>query len=450
MYKIFFILSILLIIISPDEYSTLFCSIMLVLYITTWFYDFINNKRFGIFTYTFLFSFAYLFVFFVYPVFLYNSEFRDYSLFAYYFNSNYIPYCTAIAYSCYTSFLLGCNTKFNNLKIKANILNDKIIKKIVKYLLIVSLGLFVYFIFTGGSLLFSKQYQGLELNSSDGVSQYIYVLLSTLIITLTIVTFYLNNTKSLLFKLSLCFCCLVAFYILMTGFRTFTINVGVVVLTMYNDKIKRISYKNAILLIILGLIVMNGVGIMRNEGVAIENINATLETYEEKGNDLGFANDLIMNNRSLYFLVEYADNNGYTWGITLLGGILSVIPFASNIFLSLTGLPSDYLGSATYNTYLTLGKIRSIGIGTNVVADVYIAFGLIGALILFYYFGKSIKYFRDKSHNDFYAGIIYYALISRVIFTPRSGILLNLQLCIWSIVIIFLISKIISYSKSLN
>ena len=41
--------------------------------------------------------------------------------------------------------------------------------------------------------------------------------------------------------------------------------------------------------------------------------------------DVGF--DLIINNRNLYVLMDYANTHGYTWGESMLMSFLSIIPF---------------------------------------------------------------------------------------------------------------------------
>lgn len=449
---IFLLISFVYLLFSPDRYSQEFCTNILFLYIIVWVYNAFKERKKGIITYNFLFSIAYLFVFFVYPVFLYNSQFRHYILFAYYFNPDYINYCTALALAMYVIYIYGYNYYRNkrnlNQESSHRNYNKDNIYRVLQFTFALTLITFLWFFISNGGALFSKQYQGIDLSESDISAQYIYVLLLTFTTVQSIITFYVDRKKHrIIFILSLSLITAICLFILFTGFRTFSMNVFVMLLVLYNDKINRIKILPAFIAIFFGIIVLYAIGKVRATEIESGTLTEVLSETDTSENYFEFANDFIINNRSLYFLVEYVDNYSYTYGLTWLGGVFGAIPFAAGIFRSISGIDPDLLGSATFNSYLTLGSVRHVGLGTNVVADAYIPFGIIGAIIVFFCYGMFVRFLHSKVSSNIFYSVAYYALVSRVIFTARSGIFMNLQIIVWSVIVLWVVMKVVSKFK---
>lgn len=198
---------------------------------------------------------------------------------------------------------------------------------------------------------------------------------------------------------------------------------------------------------IVGSIMMAIVNVARHGVVDSTSIMIATDVVSDK-ETIDFLSDFYINNRSLYSLVGYTINHGYTYGLTLLSGILGVVPFLVGVFCSLTGIHSDFLGSAQFNSFITLGHIRNVGIGTNIVADIYLAFGLIGVVVIFYIFGKAVSLIKYRSSYNIYYMVAYYILVGRAMYTCRSGIFMNLQPILWSIAILYIFHRL--YMNRIN
>lgn len=94
--------------------------------------------------------------------------------------------------------------------------------------------------------------------------------------------------------------------------------------------------------------------------------------------------DLIVNNRNLYDAYSLVHTNGIVPTV-LIGPILAAIPMGQSLFCLLTGTPDNEMRSSLYITIEHFGSNPPIGLGTNIVGDVYIGGGIIAVIILFTY-----------------------------------------------------------------
>lgn len=230
---------------------------------------------------------------------------------------------------------------------------------------------------------------------------------------------------------------------LLIGSRTIPLRVVLLMVFLYTVYIKPIGPLKVIALFIVGALVMTYVGMVREGGEF--NTSSLTSVF-----DLGM--DLTINNRSLYVLMEYADTNGYTYGRTLLMSILSVIPFAQSIFLSVTGWRTSDISSANLVTdlYYDYTNEKSIGLGTNVVGDIYVSFGLIGVIIMMYLLGHILVIlYKKSSQGNNFAILLYGLIFMDAIYYPRSTIFTSLRPLAWVFVIymIFRVSRASSVKK---
>lgn len=420
------------------------------LYLGTAIFSVYQNRKNGYINFNVVFSVSYYFVNFVYPIFYYPTSDRYFGLFSYEFDESLISRCTALAYFAYCVYLYGFNSyssKILKSKTVQSIQNvpAKKITSVSTILLIIS---FVLFLLSGGLEAFSMQYQ--EADHASGISSYLFEIVYCFSLVTTITSFY--SKKREWFPISVVI--FINFVVLMTGFRTFTICWLVAFLALFNDKVKKIRPQFLLVLGLVGMLFFNAIRIVRDQDFTVNTVyeasknqmedNATGATHPILDN----AWDLTINNRSLYYLVGFADNHGHTYGVTLLGGILGVIPMGQTLFVSITGIPIYLLGSATFNTVTTAGPNSPIGLGTNSVADLYLPFGIIGVILGFYFMGRILRMCYERKDLSIFYSIAYYCLIYRALFIPRSSVLMSLRVVVWTMLIFYLISKFTSQKKS--
>lgn len=91
-------------------------------------------------------------------------------------------------------------------------------------------------------------------------------------------------------------------------------------------------------------------------------INRTGKTIDENIiiNSASVISDIVIPSRSNFLVFEVVDKTGFTYGYSMSGGVIGVIPSLER-FLNLVGLDSKNTGSATLFTRYTLGIIPRLG-----------------------------------------------------------------------------------------
>lgn len=171
------------------------------------------------------------------------------------------------------------------------------------------------------------------------------------------------------------------FLLILLGSRTIPLRILLLLLLLYNIYLYKLSKKVVVLLIIFGSVALFAIGVIRNPSVALETSTMQVNPILKVGNEL------VINNRSLYVLMEQKDLYGINFGQTLLMYILSVIPFMQSIFLYITGWSVSDISSAALVTELYFGDKPDkevVGLGTNIIGDIYLSFGIIGVILLMF------------------------------------------------------------------
>ena len=81
--------------------------------------------------------------------------------------------------------------------------------------------------------------------------------------------------------------------------------------------------------------------------------------------------------------------------------------------------PTEISSAAIISEYATIPWSN----GTQCVVDIYISWGLFGVIILFFLFGRFIKWIYNKSNKNIYCMLVYIMLTSMSLYMPRDSIL---------------------------
>lgn len=88
----------------------------------------------------------------------------------------------------------------------------------------------------------------------------------------------------------------------------------------------------------------------------------------------------------------------YNYGMTVIPEFLYIIPGSRTIFFKIFNIPDDMKDSTVILTKLGLGSLDEYGLGSCSIADIYISFGVLGAVIFFALFGRLVKYIEIKTY----------------------------------------------------
>lgn len=422
-----FICSIFLCALAPSQYDysfSIFCGFYYFLCILVY-YIFTNKKNY--FDFDNLFFISYFFVTLYYPLFMYESDPQRYIIFRYYFNHNTIPLASALSVLGISAYIFGTFlVKKNHIKINQAYKSIPDVNTLPLYIL--SLISFIIFFISGGYEGLMIQYLGGSEIKTNPVSDYIALFIPVFLYSGILYDFYLMKQKYQKFnfaylsglKISIILFLIIAFAA--TGSRGFALHTIILFIGIFSLLFNPFTKKRFFLAVICGFILFSFIGYFRS---------SLRNGTEEKYNMADAASDFVINNRNTFVAIQHVSDYGYSYGISMLSPLLAPFPFAQNGAISLFGFKDYQMRSSLLITKDTLGEVGDWGLGTNIIADLYLAFGVFGVaffmLILGVFVKKSLKY----SQYNFNYFICYCILLSYSVYLVRSEYFYFLRYLIW-------------------
>lgn len=442
-FNIFFcFVSLVLYIFSPEQYSYEYCLFLLIIFLIVFLLNtYINDVKEG-FGFGILFSIAFLFSNFIYPVF-YIVDYTYVSSFMFPYNQNVVNKATAVALIAYCFYVLaitdyeGNYSKLKKIKNKFTV-NSNVIYSLI-FLLFVSV---VTFFLLGGYDITKAVYSGELGNTVQKNNAYGYAQILIFIFSMLLASIFYYSKNYFLRKIALISIIFVAMFMLSTGTRLLAVNLFIMLLAVYSREVRKITIKTTLLFCFLGANLLYIIMLIReNQKLVFSSSNEMLP-----GLPFDVFMDLIGTNRNLYILYDYVDNFGSLFFLNELPTLLSVFPF-SGFFIDL--LPVEvYKTSGLFPTYLTFGPNANYGLGTSMVGEAYLSFGVLGVIFVFFAFGWVIKKTKLKSLNSIYFSVIYFYLVGQSVFYPRIDYFWGLKNIFWMLMILLLLNYLFDKKRS--
>ncbi len=420
----FFIISLVLYICAPNVYSYSYCWILHIVFVCNALYT-IKHRNEEIVGFNTLFTLSFYGVTFIYPIFIYPIA-PNYSLFAYQIDDTIITKATALANIAYVSYAMAYA--------KRRTICSENIEPVVPYkslniILFIEILLFLLVICTGTLQGLKSKYTG-EVYAVNPIAKFISVLLGAFSV-FTCIANYKNNKQSI--YLILLFICCVFLYV---GSRGIALSIFSLFFYYLYERYQ-FSLTSIIIIVVIGVFLFAAIGDYRvgqETGDVISDSNVGVFEVAE---------DFIVNSRNLYALYTYVQENSITYGISSLSYILAVIPFSQSVVSNLFGIPPYMMRSEMVTTATAISEDSSLGLGTHIVGDVYVSFGLLGVILLFYFLGYIIRYSRRKMQEGIWSGtVIYFGLLAHSIFMCRGAYFVSLQSICWALFFIVIFRNI--------
>lgn len=417
---------------APKEYSFDYCLWMHNLFLVTALIVFVcdvKNEKVG---FNLLFTVSFFFTNFVYPVYIYPID-PQYSLFQFPFNEHVITKCTALAQIAYSAYSCGYLWKLELKQMRVNVsIPFKISNKKVRqfeYFIVVFV---VVFIIAGGLEYFEDRYIRSEM-SSNMIVQYMMLFFVPIVILFASMIFVCKeNSQRRSIYLLLFF---ISMLLLSSGTRTIPLIIFATLFIIYCQSHK-VHFSFVLLCVIVGTMLMSYIGNIRNLGVMTS-------VQVDESSQFGWLekfSDLFICNRSLYVFYDFVETRTYTYGVSMISCLLSPIPFAQSTFQNMTGIPYYMLNSPDFSTFLQFGKNPPLGLGTNIVGDVYLAFGLVGCVVLFFFLGWFIVYIRKHMWaGSFMYTIVYLVIASDAIYMCRAAYFDAFKAILWALILAWIL-----------
>ncbi|RRN77217.1 oligosaccharide repeat unit polymerase, partial [Pseudoxanthomonas sp. SGD-10] len=323
----------------------------------------------------------------------------------------------------------------NKLNANINLSNIYIPTRPLYYL---AFTVFILFVITGGYNALAAEYSK-ESVSKSPIANYIFILFPAFLLSGIILEFYnLSNCLRPIHKPYMSFSktgiiisFLTVFLILLTGSRTVPMQIILVLLGLYTLHFYSVSFPKFLIMAISGVSVLFLTVVLR--GYSLGDSQFSL---------VDLVMDLVVNNRNSYVAIEYVHTNGVTFGKSMMGTLFAPIPFLQNLIIHVFGIDANQMGSSLIITEKTLGEVEDLGMGTNIIADLYMAFGFTGVLIFMPLLGFFISYILINARSNIYALGAYSVMLSYSIFMVRAEFFFPLRFLIWSLIIIYLSKQI--------
>ena len=189
--------------------------------------------------------------------------------------------------------------------------------------------------------------------------------------------------------------------------------------------------------VVAALFVYNGIEAFRM--LTDKNFDALLQGmfYGERG-DLASGSFSITTATLRASVAVVPTSEPFGWGWYKLIGFSGVVPFVRGLVLSDY---SGFLSTSDLLTYRMIGPGAGWSVGSNVISDIFIDFGIIGVAVLMTLLGLSaggIQYIAAKDFGSVPGSIIYLVALPLYAELPRYSLDFPVRMLAWALIILVL------------
>jgi len=308
--------------------------------------------------------------------------------------------------------------------------------------------LLVLFVYTGFNILFSGSYSTSDIGDSTSNGIYFLVTHFILIAIAFIVVFYVKFKKKnfaiwSLVAITLFWCLL----LLIIGDRNNFFIIAICALAGYFTFIRSISRFSILVLIISGLWLYKVVESSRTlEDRNVGSIISTVIKGEVSalGESESSFSITTITSRACFAIVP--SKHDFFYGKFKLIGIFGVIPYSRQLIVSKN---DKFTASSKVLGDEILGSNAKWGVGSNIISDIYMDFGIVGVIVLMYFlgwFGGLVT--RKAQHGFHYKWIILYILLLGLYAEiPRYSFDFPVKTIVWAWLFFILSEKFLKVKK---
>ena len=223
------------------------------------------------------------------------------------------------------------------------------------------------------------------------------------------------------------------------------------IMPIINTYYFRISFKMLLPFIVLGVIVMGLLMITRVSQYnllqvsIVESVQYGVEALMESPNIFWMLlTDFVVNAKTLYESIDYTQANGIIWGRSYIVYLFVFIPFGGSVMTKfLTGFEAHEIFSGFI---LSLYAEADYGLGTNLIADLYLNFSLPGVIIMMSLLGIFLARFEKPTSK--YGTFVYLSFFANCIYMVRADIFCWLTFFVIFVIFDWLLRIHIAYEKT--
>jgi len=377
-----------------------------------------NSDKTNYLKFDFIFIIMLLMVGFVYPVFLFNEKYPYMHFFGLTYNFNDLITGTILFAIGIQSYFIGSSfVKYKDINYRVfSVINTKYLKLAIFMLS------FLLYIF-GAANYFKNIYQNTMELSAGYISQtmVLFQVFNIVLISTEYYNYTISRHKYKIDIMPLAVVGITALMMLIAGNRSYGSQLLLPGIILFGVFKRNIGFKTFIGFMVLSGLIMWTIQVTRTGEIIRFNIDVK-----------EVISDVVIPTRNNYICVEYVNKYGFTWGGNMVGGLGSIIPNLSTKLVKYFNVNPRKIGSAEIFTDYTFGQSAPVGLGTTIVADIYLSFGLFGVIILMSLLGYvSKRLYKSSLQLSYYSIIMYAAIASYAVFWVRSTYTDPLKAIIW-------------------
>lgn len=415
--------AILLYIFAPNSFNWTFCAVCCFVFLIGAFFVLKPEIKEGkYFTFNLVFFFSYFFTSFVFPLFVYGTQVDRNNIINKALDWDLLSHTSALALLFIVCYIIGFTHRQ-----KRNICNNnsftyhKVPYLLYTICLLAYLGIAVYGFLQSGHFNMNKGQFLIDIyftllpiclyvNVSNNSHKYEHT--------------FKNFIKSNMFLIGSGVLVILIFIVL--GDRMPAIKTVFTLFAVYFFFWNKIKMRHLILVGFCGLLLLFFVRETRTSDVNLASGNVSASTVQgafdiENGALYMFA-DLFYINRELCLGYEYAQKHELYHPERIILAPLSPIPFlptiVSKAFFGMT--PSEMSTGARLNDVLDSDYDIEGHLGNHPASDLLMSFGLIGMILIAYFFGRCVGYIQKNMYSGFYMGVCYIVLMEWSLYLARS------------------------------
>ena len=217
---------------------------------------------------------------------------------------------------------------------------------------------------------------------------------------------------------------------LISGYRSQAIQLLFPIVMMYVKYIKPVPLKRLLFFMFAGVFLMIIIGFTRSG----ENISSSgFDTAD-------YFRDYLMEGAAGVWLMEHTDMKGPTWGLNAILQIISFIPFAQSLLVSLLG--KSFFAESSSRVFTDAFRDDGVGLGTNMIGDLYYTFGIWGVIICMYLLGRVLK--KVSNPRNIYHLLVLLLLVGNSVFSTRVEFFYIIRTIGFSVIFLFIILSLTS------
>jgi oligosaccharide repeat unit polymerase len=240
-----------------------------------------------------------------------------------------------------------------------------------------------------------------------------------------------------------------ALALLFVGDRNTFFLVGLVIFAGFFTYIKSISRKQILAFLFGALFLYQVIEISRTvESKDLTSfVDAFFTTINEQDSELDKDSSFDTTTTGVRATFKVMEEENYYYGKFKLISLASIIPYSSRLFVD----PNDpFTGSSNVLKSEMIGLKKGWGVGTNIISDCFMDYGLIGVIVIMFCFGKFGGYVRLKTqkHNNSPKWIFLYIItLSYYSEIARYGFDFPLRSIVWTYFLFFIIDKVMGMNS---